>query len=73
MVKSEEGFSMPLCVWNQKEENAAATAEAEVEVSEDVAGLSDPAKSLCIKCRQKLPASFLVQVLEAMEAGWLSQ
>ena len=71
MVKVEGG-SMPLCVWSQKEEKAVAKVKAEVEISKDIGGLADPSKLLCARCKQKLPASFLVQAMEAMEAGWLS-
>ena len=64
MVRKEDGGSMPLCTWNQKEEKAGAKGQCSG-MLEDVDALDewmvDVTKSLCTRCRQKMPASFLVK------------
>ena len=65
MIKSGDGTSMPMCVWSQKEETAAARLRAEVEVCKELkavaiqervcatgAGRSSQHPSLCKSCRQ---------------------
>ena len=72
MVKREDGTSMPLCTWNQKEDKAAARAKTNQQCSELMKGtkelgdwLVDVSKGFCSKCKAKVPASFLVQAMEA--------
>ena len=67
MVEGEDGEPLtPLCTWNQSGRKAAERCRMKGSSCEFVGAeglydwIFDTSKSLCTKCRQKMPASFLV-------------
>ena len=71
-VKEENGTVTPLCAWNQKDESAEARVRAKQQCGELIKETQDlgdwlveAGKGLCGRCRQRMPASFLVKATAA--------
>ena len=61
MVEGENEIRTPLCVWNQKKENAAERVKVEAETHTNLEEPTKGGRSMCEKSRQQAPASLLVR------------